>query len=619
MRLTPRRASSSALRPFVRRTGARMVPMGAGAPSPELASMRPASTYEVAHVQFRDQDAREQGLPSYAKPFAATGPFASVFVLPEQRERFAADVATARGFVWMDADEGCRVPVAAPPAVSSASARGDGPEAIVEGGRAGLTGEGVVIAVLSTGLDVRHPDFMDLVDGQPRSRLLWYWDTLRAPGSIPGGQPAPLTYPDGAPAGTLLDNAAVTGLLAATDADAPHLDPAGHGTALAGIAAGNGRASEGLHVGAAPKAALIGVRLGSGTGGRIENASLTGAVCRWLIEVAGGRPLVVLVGFGGVQGGRDGRLISERMLDQLFEPDARARALVVAAGDGGGGSAHASLALGGPGRDGRLAFRTRPGASSPYKTLTAWIEKSDPDEVWRVESGGTEPGGGMRILGQDAYFDPRSAQTVLRITAEGHAGYVALIPESGRAYVGDAWIEHGLFVGQTPSEAALVEAPATAAGALAVGAYDWNDLLPGRTGLLRITDGEEQRPMTLGALSPLSAPGLRRLDGRVKPDLAAPGRWFLAPRADGTDRSAQVVTPDGRYAAVGGTAAAAAYAAGVLALLFERRPDATWSVVRARLEAALSHDARTGSVPSARWGHGRLDLAAVDRLLGEPR
>jgi hypothetical protein len=68
----------------------------------------------------------------------------------------------------------------------------------------------------------------------------------------------------------------------------------------------------------------------------------------------------------------------------------------------------------------------------------------------------------------------------------------------------------------------------------------------------------------------------------------------------------------------GGTAAAAAYTGGILALLLEGQPKATWGQIRARLQAALSRDRFTGPVPNARWGHGRLDLAAVDRLLPVP-
>lgn len=609
LRLQPRVAVSSIARAGRLRPAPRAVAMGGAAPAatPEAAA---AGHFEVLHVEFRDQASREHGLPAAFPPFAAVGPFASVFVPTSDVERFVQEASAAPGFLWIDADEPCRLQLPGALTLSGDMPRGGESELVVQGGRAGRRGAGVLLAVLSTGLDARHPDFVEVVDGKPRSRLAWYWDTLRDPRAWPGARAAPLAYPDGTSVGALLDNAALTALLAGSE---PALDPRGDGTALAGIAAGNGRASEGAQAGVAPEATLIAVRMGSGEDGRIENAALTAAVCRWLVEVAAGRPLVVVVGFGGTGGGRDGRLISERMLDQWFPPEAAGRALVVAAGDGAGAGTHATLALGGGRSDTRLHVRSRPG-SSHVKSLTVWIAGTDAEEVWAVGTSDT-----LRILDQDMYFDPRSAQTVFRLTTDGREGFVTLRPESGRAYRGDAWIQTGRFDGEAVSEAALIETPATAGTALAVGSSDWNDVVPAKNGYARLSEGEA--PMVHGALSPFSAPGMRRLDGLVKPDLIAPGRWFLAPRADPRAASGdgtQVLSADGLYVAVGGTAAAAAYAAGVLALLLERQPSDTWGRIRARVEAALSRDQFTGPVPSAQWGHGRLDRAAVDRLLGTP-
>lgn len=79
----------------------------------------------------------------------------------------------------------------------------------------GFTGRGVKVATIDTGLDGAHPDFAD--------RLLAYRDFVE---------------PDGEHA-------------------ADPRDPNGHGTHVAGIAAGSGAASDGRYRGVAPEAGLI--------------------------------------------------------------------------------------------------------------------------------------------------------------------------------------------------------------------------------------------------------------------------------------------------------------------------------------------------------------------------
>lgn len=88
--------------------------------------------------------------------------------------------------------------------------------------RQGITGKGVNIAIVDTGLSL-HPDYQPRITG-------WY-DALK-------GSPSPY-------------------------------DDSGHGSHVAGIAAGNGQASRGLYMGIAPEANLIGVKVlnkkGNGT------------------------------------------------------------------------------------------------------------------------------------------------------------------------------------------------------------------------------------------------------------------------------------------------------------------------------------------------------------------
>jgi len=89
---------------------------------------------------------------------------------------------------------------------------------------------------------------------------------------------------------------------------------------------------------------------------------------------------------------------------------------------------------------------------------------------------------------------------------------------------------------------------------------------------------------------------------RPKPALVAPGAGVLTS------------VPGGRLAAADGTSMAAAQVAGVAALLFQARPDASV----AEVEQALCDSARPlPGVPAARQGCGLVDpLGAVRRLTG---
>ncbi|MFN2252069.1 MAG: S8 family serine peptidase, partial [Anaerolineae bacterium] len=125
-----------------------------------------------------------------------------------------------------------------------------------------FTGRGVRIAVLDTGIDPGHPDF--------EGRIVAYRDFLtQGTGASTATEPAPevgaasagaagaaglagTTGPAGStgPAGT-------TGPVGAVGRASEMTDPNGHGTHVAGIAAGSGAGSDGLYRGVAPEADLV--------------------------------------------------------------------------------------------------------------------------------------------------------------------------------------------------------------------------------------------------------------------------------------------------------------------------------------------------------------------------
>ena len=129
-----------------------------------------------------------------------------------------------------------------------------------------------------------------------------------------------------------------------------------------------------------------------------------------------------------------------------------------------------------------------------------------------------------------------------------------------------------------PSPDTTLTQPATAFSVISVGAYDH------LTGGIYIANGR----------GPTS-------DGRLKPDIVAPGVNVYGPSADGG------------YTYMTGTSVAAAHVAGAAALIFAwdiRSKPATY-LSSTNLKTTLVRGARraaTRSYPNNEWGYGILDL-----------
>lgn len=101
-----------------------------------------------------------------------------------------------------------------------------------------LQGEGTIVAVIDSGIDIYHPDFRN---DDNTTRILNIWDQNIA------GNP-----PNGFYIGTEYTMKDINEILASGDKVGTR-DLSGHGTAVAGVACGNGRGSNGTIVGVAPK------------------------------------------------------------------------------------------------------------------------------------------------------------------------------------------------------------------------------------------------------------------------------------------------------------------------------------------------------------------------------
>lgn len=178
-----------------------------------------------------------------------------------------------------------------------------------------FTGKDVIVGIVDEGLDWSNPDF---IDSTGKTRVLRYWDHST---NVGGAIPAPYYY------GIVWDSAAInTGLCTSTE------NSTAHGTTVAGIATGNGRAN-GTNTGFAPDADLIIVE----TNFNLENWTLTIAdACDYIFKVADslGKPAVVNLSLGSYLGSHDGNDPASEYIESLLMQK-NGRVVVCAAGNSG--------------------------------------------------------------------------------------------------------------------------------------------------------------------------------------------------------------------------------------------------------------------------------------------
>lgn len=174
-----------------------------------------------------------------------------------------------------------------------------------------LFGAGILTAVIDSGIDYSHPDFRN-PDGTTRIRALWDQ-------SISGNPP------EGYFLGTEYTQEQINAALsepvkARQEQIVPSRDISGHGTSVAGIAAGNGRGSVGgIYMGVAPQSELLIVKLGNPRqGGFPRTTELMQGVDYVLRKALEYRmPVAINISFGNTYGSHEGTSLLERYLDDM--------------------------------------------------------------------------------------------------------------------------------------------------------------------------------------------------------------------------------------------------------------------------------------------------------------
>ena len=178
-------------------------------------------------------------------------------------------------------------------------------------GAGALSGAGVLVAVIDSGVDYFHPDFRT-EDG--RTRIVALWDQSSSSGHAPDGFLQGCEYTQ-----EQIDAALATGSREQGYALVPEQDLSGHGTAVLGIAAGNGRASGGRYRGVAPESLLLVVKLATPQRGGFPRTTELMQAVEYIIQKAEqmGMPVAVNLSFGSVYGSHRGNTLLETYLDQM--------------------------------------------------------------------------------------------------------------------------------------------------------------------------------------------------------------------------------------------------------------------------------------------------------------
>ncbi|MET9230117.1 S8 family serine peptidase [Lentzea sp. NPDC003310] len=460
----------------------------------------------------------------------------------------------------------------------------------------GLTGAGVLLAVVDSGVDWSHPDFCHK-DGT--TRLERFLHAHR------GDDDEVSTY-------RAFDADAINHALNGGP-DIPAGDPGGHGTHCASIAAGNGFAlADARFRGVAPEAALMGVR----SEPFLDEHLIEGI--RQAFALAGDRPAVVSMSLGGHWGAHDGTSALENEIAQASGPG---RVIVVAAGNEGEDGLHVQGRLV-PGQDLVIPVRVVDGG---VLLCDVWIPRGDEVDVFLETPGGEQfvPDGTETDTPDGPFLadfveNPLNRDQNLNVFLAGRVNDVwsirirPITVVHGEVHAWATGTQGGrlIFPG-APLDGYTLGIPATEERAISVGSLVSRKTFEGPQGTATLAG------LKVDALSPFSSHGPTRV-GVQKPDVVAPGQVVTAALAAnsefaGDPRLASRLHPSGKYVTIQGTSMATPFVAGLVALLLQREPRLTPEDVQQRLRISARRDAGTGPVWNPRYGWGKLDAGALLR------
>lgn len=493
------------------------------------------------------------------------------------------------------------------------------------------TGQGVLIGDLDWGFDYTHPMFYDTAMTTYRVRAAW--DQFRQAGTAPSafGYGAEFTTP---------------ATLIAAEGDTANIYSYGtHGTHVAGIMGGGGAGT--VYRGIAFDAQFLFCTF------LVDEASAIDGVA-WMQNIAqqDGKRLVVNMSWGLYwMGTMDGNSLLSQALDQF---SAEGVVFCISGGNNGDVDFHLMRSFTGDTLRSRVQFY--PYSANPHmwgQSLTMWGEQdagfstnfqvlnnsagTSVESPWYHTATQAVYVDSLLVLGTDTIWFNLAAEDVDPLNGRPHVRLRIKNTNTALKVVMQATAPSGTVhfwnvtelsndVGNWGQEFQAGQAgwaagdhqygigePACTESAITVAAYSSEYVIPGGTN----TYGG-----TIAGFSSLGS----TLDGRIKPDISAPGVNVASSISSFTDNDYNPVLTvpfmgrDYPFARFSGTSMSAPAVTGVVALMLQADPTLIPADIRDIIRATARTDSHTGLIPpdgSTQWGMGKINAYhAVTEVLG---
>ncbi|MDD3173108.1 MAG: S8 family peptidase [Herbinix sp.] len=463
-----------------------------------------------------------------------------------------------------------------------------------------LRGEGVLIGIIDTGINYTLPAFKK-ENGTTKIRSIWD-QTIKSVNGAQSSTNFGTEYKE-EQINQALQNENPLTVVPSTDED-------GHGTMLAGIAAGTENSTEGFY-GVAPEAELVIVKLAQAKKYLREFYSIPeGVICyqenyimwgvQYCLDVARQleRPIAICIGVGTSQSGHDGTAPLSELLNMYADFP---RVGIV-------------TAIGNEGNLGRHYYGT---IDPAVGNTSLEFNVGENDKGFSMQLWGEAPGiFSIDILSPSGEYIPRISaglQVSRRISFIFEQTIINVEYQTVEPRTGDELILLN-FHNTTPG---VWKITVYGQGNLVGNFHIWlpmGNFISKDTYFIKpniyttvVAPGDAVVPISVTAYNPVgdslyanASRGYTRTN-TIKPELAAPGVNYLAP------------TLDGGYTNFTGTGVASAHTAGIVALLLE------WGVVRGNqqnidtleIKKYLIRGAKRSSnltYPNRDWGYGILDI-----------
>lgn len=410
-----------------------------------------------------------------------------------------------------------------------------------------LTGKGVLVAIIDSGIDFLHPDFRN-ADGT--TRIVELWDQTRQ-GNPPPGYNIGTAYTS-----EQMNAAIATGNRFQALEMIPSTDVSGHGTHVAGIACGGGRASEAGNRGVAYESDILVVKLGTSVNSSYPNTAQLMQAVNYCIQKAEERnqPVAINLSYGNSYGSHNGHSVIENFIDEIAL--VWKTCICIGTGNEGATRSHTSGIL----IEGENVTVELPVAPTQFTfNLQIWKNFTDDFGVTITDPTGKTAEIASNLVGTQRY-NVGSTQIYVYYGTPLPSNqlqeiYVEFIPNDDFVTSGiwmielsprrinngryDMWLPSGGVLNQDtgflrPTEITTLTIPSTAERAITVGAYDG------------LSD----------SYAYFSGRGFTRND-QIKPDIVAPGVNITS------------AAPNGGYTSRSGTSMATPFVTGSTALMME--------------------------------------------------